>query len=329
MKKVKSNRKNVLLKQALREWQNSKKGLVKESTYVNYNNLIERHLVPDIGAFVLSSVSTEQLDDYLRKKLCSGRLDGKGGLSPKTVYELRSVLILTLKYAKRLGYSCTTTDNRLFCTKGRKPQIRVFTKQEQERLESYLFHETSPLHMSILVTLYSGLRIGELCALKWGNIHPDSGIISINRIIIRIRDLSPDALAKTKIIIDMPKTECSNRDIPLPDFIANYLNKFRQEKDVYLLTGTKKYMEPRSCLNNFKQVLSKAGLEDSNFHTLRHTFATRCVENGFDVKSLSEILGHANVNTTMQRYVHPSMDLKRKEMNKLEHLSVCGQDFSK
>lgn len=321
------NGKNILFKEALREWQNSKKGLVKESTYVNYSNLIESHLVPDIGAYALSSVSTELLNDYLKKKLCSGRLDGKGGLSPKTVYELRSVLIYTIKYAKQSGYSCKIADDRLFCPKGRKPQIRVFTRQEQERLEAYLFQETSPLHISILVTLYSGLRIGELCALKWGDIHLSNGVISIKRIISRIRDLSPDAPTKTKIIIDLPKTECSSRDIPLPDFIVEFLGRFRQEKEVYLLTGTKKYMEPRSCLNNYKQVLLKAGLEDFNFHTLRHTFATRCVESGFDVKSLSEILGHANVNTTMQRYVHPSMDLKRKEMNKLEQICVCGQNF--
>ncbi len=317
----------ILLKQALREWQDSKKGLVKESTFVNYSNLIESHLVPDIGAFALSSVSTELLNEYLKEKLCSGRLDGKGGLSSKTVYELRSVLIHTLKYAKQSGYSCKDTDNQLFCPKGRKPRIRVFTRQEQERLEEYLFRETSPLHISILVTLYSGLRIGELCALKWGDIHLNNGIISINRIIIRIRDLSPDALTKTKIIVDVPKTECSHRDIPLPDFIIEYLSRFRQEKEVYLLTGTKKYMEPRSCLNNYKQVLSKAGLENFNFHTLRHTFATRCVESGFDVKSLSEILGHANVNTTMQRYVHPSMELKKREMNKLGQICVYGKDF--
>lgn len=313
----------ILLKQVFLEWRDSKKGLVKESTYVNYSNLINGHLLPDIGAFTLSAISTELLDEYLREKMYSGRIDGKGGLSPKTVYELRSIIILALKYARRAGYPCKISDYQFFCPKGKKTQIRVFTRQEQELLEEYLFREASPLHISILVTLYSGLRIGELCALKWGDIHLGNGIISIKRIIIRIRDLAPDALTKTKVIVDMPKTECSSRDIPLPDFIVEYLSKLRQEKEFYLLTGTEKYMEPRSCLNNYKQVLSKAGLEDFDFHTLRHTFATRCVESGFDVKSLSEILGHANVSTTMQCYVHPSMDLKKREMNKLEQISVC------
>lgn len=321
------NRK-ILLNQVFQEWQDSRKGLVKESTYANYRNLIDTHLDPDIGSAVLSSISTEMLDNYLKRKLCSGRLDGKGGLSPKTVYELRSILILTLEYAKRRGYSCDAMNNRLFCPKGRKPQIKVFTLLEQRRLEEYLFKETNPFSMSILIALYSGIRIGELCALKWGDIHLSNGIISISRIIIRIRDLSPDAPSKTKVIIDMPKTECSIRIIPLPDFIIEYLNRFRRGEDIYLLTGTEKFMEPRACLNRYKRVLAKAGLEDFTFHTLRHTFATRCVENGFDVKSLSEILGHANVNITMQRYVHPSMELKRKEMNRLEKICIYNQKSS-
>lgn len=325
MEKNREINRKILLNQVFQEWQDSRKGLVKESTYANYRNLIDTHLAPDIGSADLSSISIEMLDNYLKGKLCSGRLDGKGGLSPKTVYELRSILILTLEYAKRRGYSCSAADNRLFCPKGRKPQIKVFTMVEQRRLEEYLFKEASPFSMSILITLYSGLRIGELCALKWGDIHLNNGIISISRIIIRIRDLSPDAPSKTKVIIDMPKTECSNRIIPLPDFIVEYLNRFRQGEDIYLLTGTEKFMEPRACLNRYKQVLAKAGLEDFTFHTLRHTFATRCVENGFDVKSLSEILGHANVNTTMQRYVHPSMELKRKEMNRLEKVCIYSQ----
>lgn len=327
MKKNGENNQEKQLSQVLREWQDSRKGLVKESTYANYRNLTDRHLIPDIGSTALSLISTEMLDNYLKRKLCSGRLDGKGGLSPKTVYELRSILILTLEFAKKRGYPCSVADTRLFCPKGKKPQIKILTLSEQKCLEEYLFKEASPFHISILVTLYSGLRIGELCALKWGDIHLNSGIISINRIIIRIRDLSPDAHSKTKVIVDMPKTECSKRTIPLPDFIVEYLNQFSREENIYLLTGAEKYMEPRACLNRYKQVLEKAGLGDFTFHTLRHTFATRCVENGFDVKSLSEILGHADVNTTMQRYVHPSMELKRKEMNRLEKICIYKQKF--
>ena len=126
---------------------------------------------------------------------------------------------------------------------------------------------------------------------------------------------------KTKIVISTPKSECSIRSIPLPDSIYELLERNRRGNDAYVLTGMSgKYIEPRTMENRFKKVLSKAEIDDANFHALRHTFATRCIELGFDIKSLSEILGHASVNITLNRYVHPSMELKQKNMNMLSDL---------
>lgn len=177
-----------------------------------------------------------------------------------------------------------------------------------------------------MITLYGGLRIGEICALQWKDIHFDTGTIHITKTIIRIQELDPYSNTRTKLLITHPKTTSSHRIIPMPSFIMATLKDYQQSPDDFILTGTRKHLEPRSCLARYKRILRQAGLESFTFHTLRHTFATRCVESGFDAKSLSEILGHTNVNTTLQRYVHPSMELKRAQMERLEKLSLQAQN---
>ena len=193
-------------------------------------------------------------------------------------------------------------------------------------MENYLFQHPDPLELGILTALYGGLRIGELCALQWKDIHFESGIIQISKTILRIQKEDRNDKKKTQVLIGHPKTDSSKRLIPMPAFILEFLGNFRQGSEIYLITGTKFYMEPRMCLEKYKKILKKAGLDSYTFHTLRHTFATRCVEKGFDPKSLSEILGHANVNTTLQNYVHPSIDLKKEQMDRLEQISVWGQN---
>lgn len=307
------------------EWLNTRKDSVKESTYAHYNNLIEKHILPELGKLYLSTLTTDTLDTFLRNKLYNGRLDGKGGLSPKTVSDIRAILILGLEYAKRQQYPCFV-NNKIFYPKLQQPCIKVLSREEQAKLERVLFQHPDPLELGILTALYGGLRIGEICALQWKDICFESGIVNINKTIIRIQNSSNDSSKRTKILIDRPKTEQSNRIIPLPDFVLNFIKNYQMDSDAYLLTGTKMYLEPRICLEKYKKVLAKAGLQPLTFHTLRHTFATRCVESGFDTKSLSEILGHSNVNTTLQRYVHPSMELKKEQMNRLEKIMIQGQN---
>ncbi|MDY4970742.1 MAG: site-specific integrase [Lachnospiraceae bacterium] len=307
------------------EWLQLRKSMVKESTYANYANIIERHLQPELGKVYLSAVTSEMLETFLNQKLQNGRLDGKGGLSTKTVADMRSVIKLVLQYARRRNYPCRA-DIYISCPGVKMPEIQIFTRQEQARLEKVLFETQAELHLGILIALYGGLRIGEVCALQWGDFNFESSTVTVNKTVIRIRDMDSSSDRKTKLLIERPKTQCSNRTIPLPDFIISCFEKHRKNDELYLLTGAEQFMEPRTCLEKYKRVLRAAELNDFNFHALRHTFATRCVENGFDIKSLSEILGHANVNTTMQRYVHPSMELKKEQMNRLAQVSVYGQN---
>ena len=231
---------------------------------------------------------------------------------------------MVIEYANQQHYPCYT-ERDVYCPKSRQPNIRVLTRQEQEKLEDFLFQQQDPLCFGVLTALYGGLRIGEVCALKWGDFHFESGTLRINKTLIRIQDVTPNAVSKTKLLIETPKTDAANRVIPLPEFLMSYLQQFQKAPDCYLLTGTERYLEPRRCLMKYKQLLQRAGMEEITFHTLRHTFATRCVENGFDAKSLSEILGHANVNTTLQRYVHPSLEQKKEQMNMLGKISVYSQ----
>ena len=307
------------------EWMDSRRDSVKESTYAHYKNLLDKHILPKLGQAPLRTLTSEKINQFLRELLSSGRVDGTGGLSPKTVADIRSVLLLGLEYARCRQYPCPVM-GKIFSPHVSRPELKVLTRDQQEKLENYLFQHPDPLELGILTALYGGLRIGELCALQWKDIHFESGIIQISKTILRIQKEDRNDKKRTQVLIGRPKTDSSKRLIPMPAFILEFLGNFRQGSEIYLITGTKFYMEPRICLEKYKKILKKAGLDSYTFHTLRHTFATRCVEKGFDPKSLSEILGHANVNTTLQNYVHPSIDLKKEQMDRLEQISVWGQN---
>lgn len=315
----------ITLKQLMEEWMESRRNEVKESTFAHYKNIVEKHILPALGETCLQNLQTETIDDFLKEKLISGRIDRKGGLSPKTVADIRSVLVLALKFARKKHYACQIEQD-IYYPKIRRSAAKVLTREEQAKLEQFLFQNPSPLGLGILLVLYGGLRIGELCALKWKDFNPESGTIRINKTLIRIQNVTSDSQEKTKIMIGQPKTESSNRLIPLSSFLTELLIKHQKSDETYLITGNKSYLEPRVCLDKYKHILNQAGLHSFTFHSLRHTFATRCVESGFDIKSLSEILGHANINTTLQRYVHPSIETKKQQMDRLEEISVWGQN---
>lgn len=184
-------------------------------------------------------------------------------------------------------------------------------------LESLLFGAEDTTSLGILLSMFLGLRIGEVCGLRWGDIDFESQTVKIARTVERIADTSPTAQHRTKVIISEPKTEKSIRTIPLPVFLTEYIQKQRKANSVYLLSENHHFIEPHCFYLRYKKFLRRNHIPDYTFHALRHTFATRCVEAGFDIKSLAEILGHASVTTTMMFYVHPSMETKRSQMELL------------
>lgn len=316
---------DITFSQLLHDWLHFIYPNVKESTYAKYVFNVERHIEPELGSTKLYVMTTKMLDDFSCQKMENGKLTGSGGLSPKTTNSLLSIIKLALKYGMERDYP---VPQRIVIHNARQstPEIHVLTLEEQKRLEYFLMENLNNLRLGILISLYTGLRIGEICGLQWSDVHFDSGTLTIRRTVMRIQNKEPDSKTKTKLIVDKPKTDCSNRTIPLPGFLLEILKTRKKDSNIYIISGTDTVQEPRCFYISYKRLMKRIGLENYNYHALRHTFATRCIEQNFDVKSLSEILGHSDVSITLRRYVHPSMDLKRQQMERLATISFLGQN---
>ncbi|MCI6060829.1 MAG: site-specific integrase [Dorea sp.] len=297
-------------------WIESIQSSVKESTWIKYRNTLQCNIIPLIGEKRL-----KDLDFSAVSRMCNDLLEFGGkkktGLASKTVADSLAVTKTVIRYASQLKYKIDQTAFSVSVGVKVKP-LRVLNIEEQQALISHVLTDLNLTGLGILICLFTGIRIGELCALTWDDISIESNVISINKTMQRLQMRNCDK--KTTIIISEPKSQCSIREIPITTILAELLNK-QPIKEGYILTGRKnKYVEPRIMQNRIKTVMKDCEIKDAHFHTLRHTFATRCIEVGFDVKSLSEILGHSSVNITLNRYVHPSMQLKRQNIEKLSEL---------
>lgn len=294
---------------AAEQWLSSAKLRVKESSYANYENIVSKHIIPILGGEYMSNLTTQKLNDFIHYKLNSGRLNSKGGLSAKSVRDIMTVYRSIEAYAAR-EYGIKGTHFTM--PKIEKKQTDVLNVFERKRLENYLIHNQNSTNISVLLCLFTGLRIGELCGLKWGDIDFQNGTVSVLRTVQRI-----NKHGKSEVVIGSPKSKSSIRIVPIPEFLLAILKKKRKNDDFYIITGTCKPTEPRTMQNRFKSVLKLCGIRDVNFHLLRHTYATVCIENGFDPKTLSELLGHADASITLNRYVHSSMQMKKKYVSRL------------
>lgn len=297
-------------------WISSIQTSIKESTFIKYKNVLKCNIIPLIG-----NEQLKDIDYSVVTKMCNDLLvyGGKNrtGLAPKTVSDALSVTKSVLKYADQLKYEIDHSALSVTTNVKNKPP-RVLTLNEEQLLITYVLDNLDLTGLGILICLFTGIRIGELCALTWDDISIDSHIIHISKTIQRLQIGSQEQ--KTAVIISEPKSQSSVRDIPIANPLYDLLIN-QSAKTGYLLTGTyDKYIEPRIMQNRLKNILKQCNIKDAHFHTLRHTFATRCIEVGFDVKSLSEILGHSSVNITLNRYVHPTMKLKRQNIEKLSEL---------
>lgn len=291
---------------------------IKHSTYVKYTNTIKNHIIPFIGNQTLGDITTERIKDFIDEKLSSGNIKTKEGLSTKTVKDMVSIIHLVIKYCNELGIESNCKFENIVI-KTRKKSIENISKDEHIRLVHYLLNDIDNSKLGVLICLFTGLRIGEICAMKFEDISLCDKLINVNKTMQRVQTLSEMSNKKTEVIITSPKSDSSCRIIPLPDFIVDIIEQFYNNPKNFILTGTAdKYIEPRTMENRFKKYLKECNIKKYTFHQLRHSFATHCMEIGFDIKSLSEILGHSSVNITLNRYVHSSFELKRVNMNKLE-----------
>ena len=288
-------------------WLTYKEQSIKESSLVKYKNITEKYIKP-----YFNKISAKRTDKHIIEDFAKN-LTAKG-YSAQTVKITLSILESVFSYSGvKLNFSF-----KQFIPKQEHSEIHILTEKERKKLERYLFESSDPCKIGIILTLYSGVRIGELCALKWENIDLANGIIKITATLQRIPDINGESDKRTKIIITEPKTPSAKRTIPLPSFLIKKLKYINPNKDnAFLLTGNERFTEPRAFTYTFKKCLKESGVPDINFHALRHTFTTRCIENDFEPKALSEILGHSSVNTTLGIYTHPSVEYKRESINRL------------
>lgn len=306
----------------LDEWLRVKKMSVKESTYIRYKNSIENHIKPELGKFPISKISTPLIEEFISNKLQNGKLDGSGGLAPKTISDILVVIKESFKYAQSFGVMVICSFDRVTFKKNAH-EMRVLSVLEEQRLLAILFKNFDLYKLGVFICLYTGIRIGELCALQWKNISLSEKTMKIEKTMQRLQSDDHNSLQKTRIIVTEPKSFAALRTIPLPDFVVNTITPFVSTPNSYVLSGEcKAIVEPRTMQNRFKSYLNEGQINDANFHSLRHTFATRCIEAGFDVKTLSEILGHSSVKITLDKYVHSSMQLKRDNMEKLKLAAI-------
>lgn len=293
------------------EWMEIQQSRVKESTYVKYEICMRRHILPKLGECYPYAVTTQAVENFKRGLLLEEKL------SPKMVKDILVVLHSVLKYVAR-QYPGVFPSVEINYPKEMKKEVRVLTIEEQRSFVEYLQMDMDSCKFSILLALLTGLRIGEVCALRWENISLEEKTIRVTATMQRLKDRDAQGGRKTRVVIGNPKSETSVRVIPMSETAVELCRKMEfQNPESYLVTGTTEYMEPRTLQYRMKRYTEACGLEDVHFHTLRHTFATRCVEVGFELKSLSEVLGHASTSVTLNRYIHSSLSLKRDNMNKL------------
>lgn len=291
---------------------------VKLQSYQRYLHLVNNHLVN--ASFSNTQVRRVQVKDilyYIESKELNEKMDNCNGLSSSTITILIYIIKSTMKLALE-NKLCRPLDlSKVKSKKKTHKKIEVLTKTDQQILEQYLKDKINIRKLGILLCLYVGLRVGEICALKWENIDLNNKELKVRYTVQRVKNDNPNIDTKTILILSSPKSKTSERTIPIPDFLVELLKEFQLPSEYYFLSQTPKQYDPRVYQYYFKRILEKNEIRHVKFHVLRHTFATRSIESGMDIKSLSEILGHATVDITLEIYVHSSIELKK---NSLENL---------
>lgn len=303
--------KKILYKDWIYTWLLEKKDYIKESTYANYSNNIFNHIIPKLGNYYLNELNHKVIQDFLLELSKNGRKDNTGGLAEKTIKDITIIIKGSIKKGINedkikhieltFNYPKDNKENKLY----------VLTKREQNKITNYVLENINSRNVGLLISLYSGIRIGELCALRWEDVDFKKNCLTINKTIQRvyIKDKNKNI---SKVIITTPKTKNANREIPINKDFLEILKKVKSDKKHYILTGNEKYIEPRTYRKYFNKILDELKIKHFNFHSLRHTFATNCISLGVDYKTVSELLGHANVNITLNLYVHPRYSQKKK-----------------
>lgn len=301
---------HINISQLFEEWLVSRKNTVKQSTCVHYKTLFDNYIKSHF-----KKIKTENVTSFMLNRYVSELIE-KDGLSSNTVQAVLVLLKSMFKYAENV-YEIRNPFINVAIPKTNTREVETFTQAEIEIIRNHaLTNDSSKL--GILLCIYTGMRIGEICALKWSDIDLNTQLITVNKTLQRIKNPNGN-IPKTIVTIDTPKTQNSLRKIPVPTFMLMQLASLKKlcKSEAYFLSCKSKCVEPRAYREQYKSFLKSVGLPYRNFHVLRHTFATECISCGIDVKTVSELLGHSSVKITLDRYVHSSMENKRKQLEKL------------
>lgn len=296
--------KNTTFNKVAELWKANKKQYVKKSTYAAYCLLIQSHLLPEFGN--RNDIGEGIVQDFVNRKLALG-------LSQKTVRDILVVLKMILRYGAKHGLVELNQFDIVFPTERERQDIEVLTITNQRQLMTYVKEHFTFLNLGIFICLNAGLRIGEVCALQWDDIDVTAGVIRVSKTIQRIYLVDGEE-KYTELIVDKPKTKNSIREIPMTRDLLALVRPLKKivRGDFYVLTNSAKPTEPRTYRSYFNKLQKELGLPKMRFHGLRHSFATRCIESKCDYKTVSVLLGHSNISTTLNLYVHPNMEQKRK-----------------
>ncbi|WP_251546327.1 MULTISPECIES: tyrosine-type recombinase/integrase [Pumilibacter] len=308
-------------KEWLNEWLECYvKPTTKSKTYIRYSEIVRGHIIPKIGSYEIGELTPLVLQRFVTELLSGGNLKTGTGLSSNSVNGIITVIQNSLKSAFAIGIVPEYNADKIKRPKVKEKQVVCFTKQEQRQIEQAILDGYKSKLYGVILCLYTGLRIGELLALEWSDVDLQKGIISVNK-------TRHDGKGNS---VNSPKTETSRRMIPIPKQLLPFMKEWKKNSlSRFVVSNGEKYISVRGYQRMFERLLNRIGIEHKGFHALRHTFATRALECGMDVKTLSEILGHKNATVTLNRYVHSLVEHKQEMMNVLGKLIYATQSKSR
>lgn len=300
-----------MTKKSIREiamaWREDKRPYVKQSTFAAYMLILENHLLPYFGES--DALSEKAVQDFVLQKL-------NGGMSVKSVKDILIVLKMVMKFGVKHEWMNYSEWDIKYPTTEKNKELEVLTVAHHKKILDYIRQNFTFRNLGIYISLSTGLRIGEVCALRWSDIDVDSGTISVQRTIERIYIIEGE-MKHTELVINTPKTKNSCREIPMSKELLALVKPLKKvvNADYYILTNEPLPTEPRTYRNYYKRLMEHLGIPKLKFHGLRHSFATRCIESNCDYKTV--MLGHSNISTTLNLYVHPNMEQKKRCIAKM------------
>ena len=300
---------NKTIREIAEAWKEYKRPYVKQSTMAAYVLILENHILPEFGGN--DSLHEHEVQAFVLKKI-------ERGLSVKSVKDILIVLKMVMKFGVKNEWMKHYEWDIKYPANNQPKELEVLSVANHKKILDYVQHNFTFMSLGIYISLSTGLRIGEICALKWSDINEADGTITVQRTIERIYVVEGEK-KHTQLVINTPKTVNSCREIPMSKELLAMVKPMKKvvNGDFYVLTNEDKPTEPRTYRNYYNRLIEKLDIPKLKYHGLRHSFATRCIEAGCDYKTVSVLLGHANISTTLNLYVHPNMEQKKRCINKM------------